>query len=1100
MPGDYTKFTYKPQKRYFSVLLQQGRVQLDADSNEQGEIVKRRWEIQARDTFGHCAVPTSIPDNATAFQITASGGTDLGIGAGHMYVEGLLAEIFEGETFQGQPISYLNQPFFPQPPPLSAFPSAVAYLDVWAREVTYIQDRDLLEKALGGVDTATRIQTVWQVKVTRGNCDTDLDAFFPQSAGRLSSRAVAPPASDDECVIAPSGGYRGLENRLYRVEIHDAGIAGDLDTVRFKWSRENASVISSIAAISAQGSQSQLTVSRIGRDKVLRFKIGDWVEILDDNRELMGQAGAMAQIVDIDEANRRITLNQLVPPDFDATDAARHTRLIRWDQTDSNNIDAEGLAHGSINWIALEDGVEVLLSLPPLSGRFHIGDYWVFAARTSDGSVEELNAAPPRGIIHHYCHLAAITVSPGAPPHVTEDCRHLCAPCAGGGHVDHGVGACCVFVPIGASVQAAIDSLPISGGCVCLAAGEHTISEPIQINRSNVVLHGVSLGARVVRANGVHLLSISSGSAGVIVQNVDVHDITFEVVGTGGQDGNAMVVLNNCLNTAITNCDLTIASTPLGLPLVTEARGVIIENSRHVRISDNRFNLTKVGLEAIRGEFIRVSGNQMAGPPLNTNDLDVPVGTRGVWIGDAVGGPCQVEGNQIQNYGIGISMGRRSLGSLVSSNVIRRPLVDGVTPNANRVYGIEVGASRCIVEKNNINLTIAAYGGILVTGEQVCVQNNTILSETRGANAPLPRGILAGPALGSGNAVPDLGVIRGNFLSGRQDAIVVDGTTSEVQILENYIRGIAEIRGANPRAGITLENTRHATVAGNQIRDCETGIVVTGGTGNRLHVNHLRNGGRGVFAERETNLDVSNNIIVEMASVGFEGQSLREATTVAQNRLMFCGYVPRPAIGAQAPLPFGIGIFVSSSTGEVYVESCEVLDTGRSGEGQIVTTGVAYGIAVFGVQSCRMNHNRVAYSTSLPDLAQEHRALVLTGGSHEGSGHAMIDNNVFSGVGLSNLVELDRIHDLRFEKILFSNNYCDHAAVPPGPKERATVSCWGDHLIVMSNHVKSGANIPSINFNNLKPVVLMGNVTTGGFIKLPASVPAPQDLFNVELP
>ena len=387
MPGDYTKFTHKPEKRYSSVLMQQGRVQLDADSNEQVEILKRRWEVQAMDTFGKCVVPTSIPGNATAFQITIAGPDDLNIDAGRMYVDGLLAEIFETETSPSQPISYLNQPFYPQPPPLSNFSgNAVAYLDVWDREITYLQDRDLLEKALGGVDTATRIQTVWQVKVhAPGDCNTDFSQPpFSPSAGRLSSRAVQPPASDDPCVLSPTGGYRGLENRLYRVEIHNPGTQGDLTSVLFKWSRENASVVSSVEAMTTQGNQSQLTVSRIGRDRVLRFKIDDWVELLDDDRELMGEAGAMARIVNIDEANRKITVDWVlpVPTNFDATDATRHTRLIRWDQQDGVAPNG-GLVAGSIGWIALEDGVEVQLSLYPGSGSFHVGDYWVFAARTA---------------------------------------------------------------------------------------------------------------------------------------------------------------------------------------------------------------------------------------------------------------------------------------------------------------------------------------------------------------------------------------------------------------------------------------------------------------------------------------------------------------------------------------------------------------------------------------------------------------------------------------------------------------------------------------------------------------------------------------------
>ena len=49
--GDYTRFSYKPAKRYAAVLMQQGRVQLDADWNEQSDIYKHRLECQAIDTL-----------------------------------------------------------------------------------------------------------------------------------------------------------------------------------------------------------------------------------------------------------------------------------------------------------------------------------------------------------------------------------------------------------------------------------------------------------------------------------------------------------------------------------------------------------------------------------------------------------------------------------------------------------------------------------------------------------------------------------------------------------------------------------------------------------------------------------------------------------------------------------------------------------------------------------------------------------------------------------------------------------------------------------------------------------------------------------------
>src|SRR4029077_9183111 len=69
--------------------------------------------------------------------------------------------------------------------------------------------------------------------------------------------------------------------------------------------------------------------------------------------------------------------------------------------------------------IVLEDGVRIGFSLAETGGAFRGGDYWLFAARTADASVEELDEAPPRGIVHHYCKLGVVTF-PGT---VVDDCR-----------------------------------------------------------------------------------------------------------------------------------------------------------------------------------------------------------------------------------------------------------------------------------------------------------------------------------------------------------------------------------------------------------------------------------------------------------------------------------------------------------------------------------------------------------------------------------------------------------------------------------------------------------------------------------------------------
>lgn len=503
MSGDYSRFTFKPRKRFSGVLMQQGRVQLDADWNEEVEILKRRWEIQAIDTFGHAAVPKNTTPNA--FKITRDSGTGkiVGVGVGRMYVEGLLAE-----RFQGDPYLFSNLPFHPEPPPLETNKPAIVYLDVWEREVTYIEDPALLEPALGGPDTTTRTQVVWQVKVDEMDspkCGLDLNARFPHSAGRLSSKAVAAPASDDPCVLPPTGNYRGLENRLYRVEIHAGGALGNAaGDATFKWSRENASIVSQVTGITT----GKITVNRIGRDKVLRFQEGDWVEVVDDLLELRGLPGHMAKVKKAEEATLTLELDRDLSAHFPAaTLALRHTRVKRWEQkTDETGTDLAEGGPGTLKalkttpFIELEDGVQVQITADPATGRLKTGDYWVFAARTVDGSVEELPNAPPRGIHHHYAQLAAWDGS------TLHDCRRLwpdgCCCCTV--EVGDGINSYGDFNTIAEAYEAAKEEvkdlvIPIR---ICLLPGVHRPQDTLVVDRSWVTISGCGRASRVVAPRG----------------------------------------------------------------------------------------------------------------------------------------------------------------------------------------------------------------------------------------------------------------------------------------------------------------------------------------------------------------------------------------------------------------------------------------------------------------------------------------------------------------------------------------------------------------------------------------------------------------------
>ena len=57
MKGDFTRLRFDPVRHYDSVLMQQGRVQTDADWNEQVLIAEYRRRIEALDAFGRAGAP-----------------------------------------------------------------------------------------------------------------------------------------------------------------------------------------------------------------------------------------------------------------------------------------------------------------------------------------------------------------------------------------------------------------------------------------------------------------------------------------------------------------------------------------------------------------------------------------------------------------------------------------------------------------------------------------------------------------------------------------------------------------------------------------------------------------------------------------------------------------------------------------------------------------------------------------------------------------------------------------------------------------------------------------------------------------------------------
>ena len=232
MKGDFSRDTFDHKKHYRRVLMQQGRVQVDADWNEQASILLHYMQSLARDIIGPYGKPSIGPDGEILddFRIVGDGDEEFSkvenekfkeaegflIGPGRYYVDGLLCENEDWIAYNDQPGGPLTD--------ISKLNRMLVYLDVWERHVAWCEEasNSMREAALGpyGPDTATRSQLVWQVRIyelpnynpdyINSDFYVDFEKFknetIPGDRGRLSAMVQERGGSGDErCAANPSG-------------------------------------------------------------------------------------------------------------------------------------------------------------------------------------------------------------------------------------------------------------------------------------------------------------------------------------------------------------------------------------------------------------------------------------------------------------------------------------------------------------------------------------------------------------------------------------------------------------------------------------------------------------------------------------------------------------------------------------------------------------------------------------------------------------------------------------------------------------------------------------------------------------------------------
>lgn len=827
MGADLSRVRFDSLLDRSGVILQQGRLLLDSDYNEQVALAERRLRASIADLDGPgpkngiagvAVVPRTTPD---AFKITAANG-DLDIGRGRLYVDGLLAEnhgmgdlefdALLSEQRHSEDTPYDQQPYGPAPA-LPANGTHLAYLDVWQRELTYVEEPDLVDPAIG-VDTTARTQTAWQVRLhpapnaTCSTPDDDIDGWADQvapSPSRLSVHTDPTTVDTDPCELPASGGYRGRENQTYRVEIHAGGAAG---TATFKWSRDNGSVVSPVLEVAPDGLS--IRPAQLGRDAVLGFDKGDWVEVLDDHREFGREPGDMRKVDDVVDGKLVFTLPlsndlQLGPTDA----AARHLRVRRWDQNgeietrtgtvvvDLNDATESGVITVPVNAateIVLESGITVALTAE--GGEFRVGDYWIFAARVADASVEELEEAPPLGPHHHYARLAVVTF-----PGTAEDCRTLWPPEC---DCEAGCSECtmCVTPESHAdgslTIQEAIDRVAPLGGTVCLARGQYHLPD------QGVVIKGAPNGL-TVRGAGAATLVLCSGEGFQVEEGVAVRLLDMTIVGTGKAP---------CVSLQLAY-DIGVERLHLLVPKGAEAPRPAIELGRLLYLARIRDNVIQapVGIRGGGGKTpLLTIGLEIADNALLCSDVGISLSGPVLHIAHS-----RVTGNSV---GSPSDVGIRLLGTVVGE------LLGGSSPAAQ---GSAVAGSFAVSD----NVVVVVGSGIEVGGSGYDVTDNEVSGtgtesslERRGDGISVLQTTFAaavGPTRVSGNKVRDLG----------GTGIVVDSLVLSLDVSHNVVeRTLHGIvmggRTRTPAADVSHNQVSEVGARASDKADGAIGIQVVG--------------------------------------------------------------------------------------------------------------------------------------------------------------------------------------------------------------------------------------------------------------------------------
>ena len=547
---DVARLSYDWARRYTGVAPQQGRVTLEAEENEEREILAHERRLELLDLIGGAATP----DDGYAISAAAANG-DFTIGPGTMYVGGLRVEL-------EQAIDYYSQPDFLDFDTDLDFGATVganqggnqhALLVLVEADVTATEDPVLREVALGGPDGATRrrlLQRIVALPTTGTDCSSagaadvqwwlndglELDPSTARlrSLSRLQVGFDEQPG-DDPCQPTAKGGYLGAENQAIRVKVAAMHSDGTFDLL---WGWDNASFLYSVTPDAS--TDPILTLDRSPVDDYHRPAAGQPVEVLRATAELLSTDGVVEGYV----AALSGTVGVLTSPYDPDTKTVQFPSPLPVQYLDEQTPQLymrvwQGLITSEQLGTAISlPGTGLNVTLTAEQGVvLHAGDWWTIGVRpeTPQNVLPARllrSPQPPDGPRMWACPLAVIGWPNGA-FELLDDCRVPFGECGGG---------CCTVTarPVqAAQLQAMIDKVALRRHpadrahriTICLEPGRYELERPIRLDHrhSHLVLEGCHDGVVIAVKQGAEQ-AFGQGLIEMLhADNVTICGIEFEL-------------------------------------------------------------------------------------------------------------------------------------------------------------------------------------------------------------------------------------------------------------------------------------------------------------------------------------------------------------------------------------------------------------------------------------------------------------------------------------------------------------------------------------------------------------------------------------------